>query len=96
MRVCDITEKTHLYRHTVSHNLQEMKDAGIIKVRKEGTKKHYYFDAEMASFEKLISMLQRALNISRRCPTGAAAITEAEDKRQKENLFVKSRPLRVG
>lgn len=68
VRVCDITEKTHLSRPAVSHHLQIMKDAGIVKVRKEGTKNYYYFDPEMASFEKLISTLQRALDISKALP----------------------------
>lgn len=38
VRVGDITKKTNLSRPAVSHHLQIMKDAGIVKVRKEGTK----------------------------------------------------------
>lgn len=38
VRVDDITKKTNLSRPAVSHHLQIMKDAGIVKVRKEGTK----------------------------------------------------------
>lgn len=68
VRVCEITEKTNLSRPAVSHHLQIMKDAGIVKVRKEGTKNYYYFDPEMESFEKLIATLQLALDISRSMP----------------------------
>lgn len=68
VRVCEITEKTNLSRPAVSHHLQIMKDAGIVKVRKEGTKNYYYFDPEMESFERLISALQLAMDISKVLP----------------------------
>ena len=64
VRVCEITEKTNLSRPAVSHHLKIMKDAGIVKVRKEGTKNYYYFDPEMESLEKLISTLQLAREIT--------------------------------
>lgn len=67
-RVCEITQKTNLSRPAVSHHLQIMKDAGIVKVRKEGTKNYYYFDPEMESFERLISALQLAMDISKALP----------------------------
>lgn len=68
VRVGKIAEKTNLSRPAVSHHLQIMKNAGIVKVRKEGTKNYYYFDPEMASFEKLISVLQTAMQISKALP----------------------------
>lgn len=68
VRVCEITEKTNLSRPAVSHHLQIMKDAGIVKVRKEGTKNFYYFDPEMEAFERLISTLQIARDISKSLP----------------------------
>ena len=37
-------------------------------MRKEGTKNYYYFDPEMKSFERLISTLQLAMDISRKIP----------------------------
>ena len=43
VRVGTITEKTHLSRPAVSHHIQILKEAGILKVRKEGTKNYYYF-----------------------------------------------------
>ena len=68
VRVCEITEKTNLSRPAVSHHLQIMKDAGIVKMRKEGTKNYYYFDPEMESFERLIAALQLAMDISKALP----------------------------
>ncbi len=67
-RVGTITEKTNLSRPAVSHHLQILKKAGIVKVRKEGTRNYYYFDPEMAAFEKLISTLQLAMEITKALP----------------------------
>lgn len=63
MRVNDIADKTSLSRPAVSHHLQIMKNAGIVKVRKEGTKNFYYFDADMEAFDGLIHMLTHAKEI---------------------------------
>lgn len=64
VRVNKITEKTHLSRPTVSHHLQILKDAGILKMRREGTKNYYYFDPDMKSFHILIEVLQKAIHIT--------------------------------
>lgn len=48
--------------------MQILKESGIVKVRKEGTKNYYYFDPETVVFEGLISALQLALCISKRIP----------------------------
>lgn len=68
VRVCEITEKANLSRPAVSHHLQILKKAGIVKVRREGTRNYYYFDPEMKSFEKLIATLQLAMDLSRSLP----------------------------
>lgn len=68
VRVCEITEKTNLSRPAVSHHLRILKDAGIVKVRKEGTKNYYYFDPKMESFEKLIDTLRLAVRLSKALP----------------------------
>lgn len=67
-RVGAITERTNLSRPAVSHHLQILKDAGVVKVRKEGTMNFYYFDADMKSFEKLIQMLNDAKDIMMQLP----------------------------
>lgn len=68
VRVLDITEKTHLSRPAVSHHLQILKDAGILKMRKEGTKNYYYFDSEQTGFEQLIGLLVKAKEITAGLP----------------------------
>ena len=60
VRVGDITEKTSLSRPAVSHHLQILKNAGIIKMRREGTKHYYYFDADQQTMKQLIQMLLHA------------------------------------
>lgn len=67
-RVGDITERTHLSRPAVSHHLQILKDAGILKVRKEATKNYYYFDPDTKSFDLLIQVLQKAKELTARLP----------------------------
>lgn len=67
-RVGDITERTHLSRPAVSHHLQILKDAGILKVRKEATKNYYYFDPDMKSFDRLIHVLQKAKEVTAGLP----------------------------
>lgn len=64
VRVGEITEKTNLSRPAVSHHLQILKDAGLLKVRKEGTKNYYYFDPDMRCFDQLIEMLNEAKRIT--------------------------------
>ena len=68
VRVNEITEKTHLSRPAVSHHLQILKDAGILKMRREATKNYYYFDPDMKSFELLIGILQKAIRITSELP----------------------------
>jgi len=44
LRVGDITQQTHLSRPAVSHHLKILRDAGVILMRKEGTKNFYFID----------------------------------------------------
>ncbi|MDD6240228.1 MAG: metalloregulator ArsR/SmtB family transcription factor [Eubacteriales bacterium] len=60
MRVNDIASATNLSRPAISLHLQILKDAGIVKVRKEATKNYYYFDADKGSIDSLIAMLSHA------------------------------------
>lgn len=62
-RVGDITKKTNLSRPAVSHHLQILKDAGFLKMRREGTKNYYYFDPNAAAFKQLVQMMSHAGNI---------------------------------
>lgn len=60
VRVGAVTEKTNLSRPAVSHHLQILKDAGLLKMRREGTKNYYYFDADTEVMNRLIHMLEHA------------------------------------
>lgn len=40
-----------------------MKQAGLLKVRREGTKNYYYFDADMEAMNSLIQMLEHAKQV---------------------------------
>lgn len=68
VRVGDITERTHLSRPAVSHHLQILKDAGILKMREEGTKNFYYFAPDMEAFDTLIDTLAEAKQIALELP----------------------------
>lgn len=68
MRVGEIAAQTNLSRPAASHHLQILKAAGIIKMRREGTKNYYYFDAEMEAFTQLIEMLEHAKKIMQALP----------------------------
>lgn len=63
VRVGEITEKSNLSRPAVSHHLRILKDAGIVKMRRDGTKNYYYFDSDCEEISDLISILTSAKNI---------------------------------
>ena len=67
-RVPDITARTNLSRPAVSHHLQILKDAGIVKMRREGTMTFYYLDPDMASFHRLSEALNQAVAICAELP----------------------------
>lgn len=67
-RVVDIAGKTNLSRPAVSHHMQILKDAGIVKVRKEGTCVYYYLDPEEEEVEKMIDLFSDIQRIMRNVP----------------------------
>lgn len=68
VRVGAITERTNLSRPAVSHHLGILKDAGLVKIRREGTKNYYYFDADNEAMTKLLQMLTDAKEIMENLP----------------------------
>lgn len=68
VRVGDITAKTHLSRPAVSHHLAVLKEAGIVKMRREGTKNYYYFDMDSNAIAALLNMLTDARKMMERLP----------------------------
>lgn len=68
VRVGAITERTHLSRPAVSHHLEILKDAGLIKMRREVTKNYYYFDADTQALDSLLQTLTHIQKIMRQLP----------------------------
>lgn len=68
VRVGAITERADLSRPAVSHHLKILREAGLVKMRREGTRNYYYFDADSEALSMLIDMLSRARNIMEHLP----------------------------
>ncbi len=68
VRIGEITEKTNLSRPAVSHHVQILKKAGLLKMRREGTKHYYYFDADTEAMHRLIDMLEHARRFMEQLP----------------------------
>lgn len=57
IRVGEIAEKIHLTRPSVSHHLQILKDAGIIAMRREGTKNYYYLSTDETRWKEITDLI---------------------------------------
>ena len=51
-----------------NNHIQILKVAGLLKMRREGTKNYYYFDADMEAMDRLIQMLIHAKEVMERLP----------------------------
>lgn len=67
-RVADITPKTNLSRPAVSHHMQILKDAGIVKVRKEGTKQYYYLGMDDNEIDRLCRLFEDVRKVLKNAP----------------------------
>ena len=68
VRVGELAAQSHLSRPAVSHHLQILKDAGILRMRREGTRNYYYFDEGAVGLNKLLRMLERARSVVEALP----------------------------
>ncbi|MDO4272316.1 MAG: metalloregulator ArsR/SmtB family transcription factor [Eubacteriales bacterium] len=57
IRVGEISKKTHLTRPSVSHHLQILKQAGIVAMRKEGTKNYYYLSSNETQWKNIAELI---------------------------------------
>lgn len=57
VRVGEIAKKTHLTRPSVSHHLQILKEAGIVAMRKEGTKNYYYLSVNETQWKDMADLI---------------------------------------
>ena len=53
----EIAERAHLTRPSVSHHLQILKEAGIVDMRKEGTKNYYYISADNTQWKQVKQLI---------------------------------------
>lgn len=67
-RVIDIAQKMNLSRPAVSHHMQILKDAGIVKTRKESTCIYYYLDPEGSEISNLITLFCDVQEIMKNAP----------------------------
>lgn len=67
-RVVDIAQKTNLSRPAVSHHMQILKDAGIVKSRREGTCIYYYLDPDGNEMKRLAALVEGILDITGKLP----------------------------
>lgn len=68
LRVGEIQSNTNISRAAVSHHLKVLREAGVIKVRQEGTKNYYYMDAESNSMKSVAKFWQDAVKMADFCP----------------------------
>lgn len=59
IRVGEIAKETHLTRPSVSHHLQILKEAGIVAMRREGTKNYYYLSADETRWKEITDLVNR-------------------------------------
>ena len=67
-RVRDIAEKTNLSRPAVSRHMQILKNAGIVKARREGTLIYYYLAPEDGEIQKVIDLFSDIRHIMKNAP----------------------------
>lgn len=64
IRVGEIAKKTHLTRPSVSHHLQILRSAGIVSMRKDGTKNYYYIcedETQWKSIADLVNLIYESV-----------------------------------
>jgi DNA-binding transcriptional ArsR family regulator len=68
VRVGQITETTNLSRPAVSHHLKILREAGLIKMRREGTRNYYYFDTDPAVLGDLQNLFMHVSQVMELLP----------------------------
>lgn len=58
IRVGEITKRTHLSRPAVSHHIKILMGAGIIGLRREGTRNYYFIDYSVSELNKIEALFQ--------------------------------------
>lgn len=67
-RVIDLTSKVNLSRPAISHHMQILKDARLVKSRKEGTYIYYYLEPDQSEIKKMIGLCNSIIEIASKAP----------------------------
>lgn len=67
IRVGDIQKRSHVSRSAVSHHLKVLLEAGIICMRRDGTKNYYYIDFNESTVKPVISFWQQVEPMLKKC-----------------------------
>ena len=67
IRVGEIQKRSHVSRSAVSHHLKVLLDAGIIRMRREGTKNDYYIDFDDSTVRPVIAFWQQVEPMRKSC-----------------------------
>ena len=68
LRVGVIQKNTNISRATVSHHLKVLKETGVVKVRREGTKNYYYLDSQSTGMKNVMEFWKAAEKMMSFCP----------------------------
>ncbi|MGI6181211.1 MAG: ArsR/SmtB family transcription factor [Agathobaculum sp.] len=66
LRVGEIAQRAHLSRPAVSHHLRILRQTGIVRLRKMGTKSYYSMNAETEIWDELHALLGRVCAVVHR------------------------------
>lgn len=67
IRVGDIQNRSHVSRSAVSHHLKVLLNAGIISMRRDGTKNYYYIDFNDTTVKPVIHFWQQVEPMLKSC-----------------------------
>ncbi len=77
IRVGEITKLTSLSRPAVSHHIKILMDAGIIGLRREGTRNYYYIDYSISELNMVEALFTHIREL----------VIEAPNRNREENDF---------
>nr|MDD6335965.1 metalloregulator ArsR/SmtB family transcription factor [bacterium] len=63
MRVGEITQRPHLSRPAVSHHLHILREAGLIAMRRVGTRNYYYVEADESQWGSLKALVDQVYTV---------------------------------
>lgn len=68
MRVGEITKRSSLSRPAVSHHIKILMEAGIIGMRREGTRNYYFVDYSLTELNKIEKLFTHIRELVKEAP----------------------------